>query len=569
MKRVLIISGSGLAVILLLLALQLYYFSGIVASDDMGYVRVARAHAAGGPLPLETDRMFALYYSRFVHWKPIQWAMQIAPRHSWVIVAPSIISSAVISLIILSLAGRMMRLERPWLPVLFNGLVPLNVAIASTAFPDLIGAALVWLGIWLMAPLLLDETRIACKPEATGTANRSRNWETARISLRCVTAGLLMGAGYTAKESMVFAVPCLLLFVALFRRQQIWARRRSLLLCLGAIGWLGIEAAVMQAWTGRALFHRYALEIWAHDRPYMTVGVDGWTSLIGFWSSYLRWLIDWRSAYGPIGPVLLVCLVVSLVHFKRSPGHTGSGDSGQSSMSDFERLMVCIVLPALAFFSLLLFDQPRYLVPLLPAMALLASSVIERLARGAAWRRIALGLAAIPVAALCILGPNEMVGRWYYARHIAASHDLLENHLPAGDVRLLASFSYSVRVDQLPEWIGCPPINAVSLPAPSTCSEWVDRYGGSYVLTMRFDRVGHRDARRTPQTLFGKASASLFSFERVARCEPPHNRLDTTLARLSGRPVPTQPDDAVELWRIPTRDEWRQSGEARSSNDPQ
>ncbi|NLE57656.1 MAG: hypothetical protein GX616_04800 [Planctomycetes bacterium] len=568
MKRGVIVVGSGLAAILFLLALQLYYFSGIVASDDMGYVRVARAHVAGGSLPLETDRMFALYYSRFVHWKPIQWAMQICPRHPWAIVVPSLISSAVISLVILSLASQL-RLEWSWLPVLIHGLIPLNVAIASTAFPDLNGAALVWLGIWLVAPLLLDaKNRLrasAPEPDAGGSRDKPHLLSNTDVlvSLRCMAGGLLMGAGYTAKESMVFVVPCLLLFVALFRRECAWARRRSFWLCLGAGVWLMIEAAVMYVWTGKPLFHRYALEIWAHDRPYMTVGADDWTSLFGYWSNYLRWLTDWRSAYGPMGPLLLLFLAASVVHLIRSTRRARPDNSPESDTLGFEQLMLCLVLPGLVFFSLLLFDQPRYLLPLFPAMALLAASAIERLVRGVSWRRAALGLSAIPVVGLSVLGPNEMVGRWYYARHVAASRDLLENHLPAGDIRLLTSFSYSARIDQLPQWIGCPPINPVRLPAPSTCSEWVDRYGGSYVITMRFDRAGHRDPRRTPQTLFGEPSTSLASFERVARCEPPHNRLDATLAMLLGRPTPTQPDDAVELWRVPTQDEWRQSGEAR------
>jgi len=61
-----------------------------------------------------------------------------------------------------------------------------------------------------------------------------------------------------------------------------------------------------------------------------------------------------------------------------------------------------------------------------------------------------------------------------------------------------------------------------------------------------------RHARRI---LTGIPYAELRQFRRVARYEPPRNRIGLLVARVLGRPAPTNPAQAVELWYIPTNGE--------------
>jgi hypothetical protein len=210
------------------------------------------------------------------------------------------------------------------------------------------------------------------------------------------------------------------------------------------------------------------------------------------------------------------------------------------------------------------YHQPRYLILFLPGLALMAGWMIGQL-----WQWRATGRWAVVVMALLMLkptltGPDELAGRAYNARTFAGGYDLAERHLaPAGRAdRLIASAISRDRFVNLHHWSDCPPVERIDTPAPRTQEQWIERYAGAYVLTTWKDRRGPYDPAQASSTLHGAPMESLSRFEHVARYEPARSRLQLIRAHLLGRPVPTEPARAVDLWRVPARGERRSESPA-------
>jgi hypothetical protein len=199
-----------------------------------------------------------------------------------------------------------------------------------------------------------------------------------------------------------------------------------------------------------------------------------------------------------------------------------------------------------------LFHQSRYLLPYLPVLALLAAWMVRRVGRdsGRLGPLVPAGLTILVVFSMT--APNRLSGRICHARDFSAGYELVRNHLSRLDnpPRVCAAGLSSRRFDMLPCWLDCPKIEVIDS-APTTTAEWLDRYAGAHVLVTRFDRVGTETRKHRHLTLHGASMESLAQFERIARCEPPGDRLGCVLAWLRGRPVPGDADRAVELYRIP------------------
>lgn len=520
------------AAIGLIVGLMLFYYTGIIASDDLGYLLVWKKPP--GTLP-DGQLSPAWYYAcRFVHWLPLKLLTALPPRHPWMMGAPSLLGSIGLLFIIRSIARRRLGLSEGATAVclLTFGLMPTMVVSASVALPDLTATVLAWLGVSFAAPALLDEDR-------------------RRPVLECLAGGFLIALAYNAKETTLALIPGCILFVALCRTRRGWAWKRCAWLAAGAVLWIGIETAILWALTGHPLARMESVRI-AHavshkpDVQFTPIG------LLSYWTDYLRWLADPRSDFGVTGPLMLAGTLFVCVR--------------RTLASSF---LLLLVVPAAFYLSVgstewkhyaPVFHQSRYFLPVLPALALLAGLAFQDLRRtrlgSSRWANLA--IAAVLLAALP--GPNRLAGRWSHAQCFAAGYGLVSDFSPlhAPAARLVASGLTRNRFDALPRWLDCPKLE-VALPAPVTPDEWVARYAGAYVLTTRFDRLGDGSAKHDHLTLYGASMDALSRFECTARREPDRDRLSSLQARILGRPAPSVPGLAVELWRVPTPAEYAQA----------
>ena len=249
--------------------------------------------------------------------------------------------------------------------VLF-GIMPLNVMLATMALPDLTAAALAWLGIAICCSGLLER-------------NQPGAW------VRCLAGGLLMAAAYNAKETAAILIPSLCLFVLLFRTREAWAWKRAALIVAAAAIWVGTETALMWYWTGDPLHHPHTLA--RGERVFRPVVPQASLSWMAAYSSeYVRWLANPRGDYGPAGLLMLIGSLAAMVRFRCA----GTG------------LLACLILPGFLYLSagsssLSAYDpvghHPRYLLPILPAMALATGLAIDRLWSARESWRIPFGLA--------------------------------------------------------------------------------------------------------------------------------------------------------------------------------
>ena len=513
--------------LVLLVGLQLVYFTGVVSTDDIGYLDVARQMSAEPrEMPGETNHLFV----RLVQWRLIQLATALVPSEPWAIALPSMLAGVVVLMVVRGLARQHIDPRAAVIAMLGFGLVPVVVAVASTGLPELGATAFGWAAVWLAASCLLSEA-------------------TRHAALRCLVAGVLIGVAYNVKETAALFGPALLLFVAVWRTRRGWAWHRAGMLVLGAGLWLGFEAVVFWHWTGDPLHHLHALG--RSQRAYFgPTDTPTAREFLMDCTSYVRWLADPGTVLAPMGIVLLAGLVFGLVI--RKP---------------FARLLLCVVCVTLVYLSVgttgfgryePVCRQPRYIVAVLPGLALLATMMIWRIRAAGEWPRRLVAILAVPLIGLSLVRPNDLSGRWYHARTFAAGYRLIEERgdgFDEGDRLCAAGISWN-RFHGLSRWLDCPEPERISA-TPTTEAEWVERYGGTFVITTRADRRGPARSKHATWTLQGRSLAGLSGFERVARVEPPRDRLSTIWAKLRGHQVPTDPEYAVELWQVPTRAEWQ------------
>ena len=511
-----------LAAVALVLAVQLVYFTGVIASDDFTYLDTAWHARTGRPMAGDSHDIFV----RFVHWQLIHLAVAIFPHQPWAMVLPSLLASVAILLTLAAFARRYLDPAMAPLPVLIYGLVPVNVALATVALPDPLATAFGWFGVYLSAGALLER-------------------DTPRAGWRCLAGGLVIAVGYNAKETVAALVPGLILFGLVCRAHCPWAWRRIGLIAAGAGLWVAGETLAMACLKGDPWLHARAV-VAAHEgfsSPQIEYTPTG---LVRYWTEYLRWLADPRGDFAPMGLLLLAGLACA--GFQRSP---------------VSNLLICAVAPGLVYLSLgtagiahylPLTHQPRYLVPMLPGLALLAAIMVWQVFKlGPRARRAVIFFGPL-IILISLIAPNRLAGRWYQARTFAAGYRLLADYLPADEpgLRVCAAHASRCRFACVHRWLNCPELEVIS-PAPATAEEWIHRYAGAYILTTRSDSLQPSKKKHAHRCLAGRSYQILTRFERIARTEPLRDRLSTLRARLVGRPVPTDPAWAVELWRVPAR----------------
>lgn len=511
-----------LTAILLVFVVQIVYFTGIIASDDCGYLNVVWRLQGGESL----SDCFSYFMLRFIYWGTIYLAVCALPHLTWACVLPSMLATLVILLIIRAFTCRHIDARFGAVAILIYGLTPINVAAASVALPEPVSTAIAWLGIYLASIPLIDR-------------------EAKRAYLLCLVGGLLIGMGYSAKETVATLVPGFLLFVLVCRTRQAWAWRRATLVALGAGLWLAGEVLAALWVTGDPLarFHEIARAQEMYGVPAIEHTLTG---LLSYGAEYLRWLANPRFEYGPIGFLMLAGLAMAMI--KRCTVYN---------------LLLCLIVPSLIYLSVgspnlrhyqPVFHQSRYLIPLLPGLALLATGMVWLVWQQGPWLRRMVLVGGTCAALLSLTGPNQLAGRWYQSRTFIAGQEIFKKYLTTTDpdVRVIAACSTQGKFARMHQWLDCPKIEKIK-PDLTSAEDWIKKYGGAYVLISRSDYLGPSRKKHAHRSLKGTPYDTLNSFECIDRIEPPRDRLSTIQARLLGQPVPTDPNWAVELWRIPAK----------------
>jgi len=509
------------AVFIVLVGLQLFYWTGSIASDDLLYLEAAR-HPPTGPGADHAD--FRQLGARFLVWGPLRLLTALWPTH-WQVLLVIPLLSAASSLVLVGVAVQRW-LDRPaaLLAMVGLGLVPQFVIAATVTLPDVVATPFVLGGLLLIAgPLISDRT-----------PGRS-------ASPGSFLGGLILAAGYNAKEPAILVLPAVTLFVLWRRRNRHQARRCLLWAWIGAGLWLGVEAAWFAWSVGDPLHHLHAIA--AGHRAYESPLPDQPSAAQVLWylTDYLRWLADPRGPYGPLGPVFLLAVIHGFV-----------------APTELTRLLLCVVVVVGGYLSagtadllnyLPIYHQPRYLIPLLPLMAALAARMVQQLwTRGGA-RRFAVATAAGVLIPVALLAPNAQAGRWYRASDFHAARHIVHQMDGRWSVRdrVIVSPDAYLRLKPLMESANSPRLEPLHSPPRST-REWLERFAGCFVWVLHRDR--HPPAGAESVHLGSASCQALTAFARAAMARPPASRLQSALSTLGLSPPSTRPYGQVELYRI-------------------
>lgn len=107
------------------------------------------------------------------------------------------------------------------------------------------------------------------------------------------------------------------------------------------------------------------------------------------------------------------------------------------------------------------------------------------------------------------------------------------------------------RFSTLHLWLPHAPVERIESP-PATPDEWIARFGGASVLVSRADHHPAGHPKHAGWTLHGPSLASLRQFRRIARREPPLDRLKLIWSSVTDQPTRTEPAQAVELYAVPS-----------------
>ena len=517
------------ACLLAALALQLFYYTGPVASDDIAYLRVATDFHGGRP-----SGSIMPCYARVALWFTVRvftWFL----GDGWpTMVVPPLLASAVVLAMVWCFGRRHLGSRAAWAAVIALGLTPYFVIHATILSADGLGAAFAVAGMVLVAPSLLDES---CK----------------RNGVRLLIGGFLIGAGYGCKELALFLFFGSGLFVMLFRTRQVWAWRRVVLLGVGGLLWYGLEAAVLWNLTGEANYHLAALG--EGNRDYGSPLADfTLQSLALHWTDYLRWLISPTGFYDGWGPVYLLGLIVA---FRRS--------------GDAVKLLVCCVVVMGLYLSVGSVDlrsyfppwhQPRYLYMMFPFGALLIGDMFQRAYQSRRWLRAGAVCAATVLVGLSLYWPNQYAGKWVQAPTFRAGRMLVENFLqpcPAS-ARLVASRHTKRRIDMLFTGEREGQICEVLPPYPTSRQEWQEQFGGRYVFVSGIDR--HPYSPSLAGVLNPAAQQALDKFELIASVAPPDNRVNYVLSLTGLVELRRDLENRIDLYHIPAHQPTLASGRA-------
>jgi 4-amino-4-deoxy-L-arabinose transferase-like glycosyltransferase len=343
---VVILSGAVL--------LRLFFLQGFVESDPYCYAELAN-DLAHGKLLINSYNGALIFPLRIGLYGPAAFFIRVfGLSEDSVIIFPFLISMA--GCVLAYLLGR--TLFGPTAGLIAAGLIailPRDVAMASTLFPDPVAAFWANLGIAL---LILDPVKDGSR----------------RSLCHAVLAGMCFGVSWLNKETVVYAAPFVLIYVL---TQKCPVRK---LACIAAVTLLFLvsEAAFYRATTGDWLFHFHIVPknyqqnaVWFFDQssPYF-----GWKP-----GGYVHALLRRLLVSGPKAELTAFCMLPAFALVAACWGALGRDRR-------FIMLGLWLILQLLAFdlaSSSLTSYRPlplvfeRYLYPLLLPSVLLCSGFIS------------------------------------------------------------------------------------------------------------------------------------------------------------------------------------------------
>lgn len=501
----------------LLLGLALFFRTGVVGSDDTFYLEVAR-HMSPDHMPTVGPN----FPARLAMWYPIRMATWFVGESWRALMWPPLLSAAIALTAVTIMGRRWFGGRAALLAVTALGLTTQFLVGATIALPDVVAAAAVSTALSLAGPGLLEE-------------------ECRRPVLMALAGGVVIGLGFAAKEVAVLVGPAMGLFVLLRRTRCAWAWRRVAIVAVGTMAWLAFETTVLWYYTGDLLYHFNAVRDSQADygAPQTATFVD----LLNHWTQYVRWMLDPRSVFHWWGPLYLAAIGFAVWR-----------------PNDRVRLVLCVVVCLGLYLSVgssdlghytLLWHQPRYLLPLMPPVALLLGYAADRVLQR---RRVPGGLVAAGAACLCVMSlhwANQASGKWYAAREFSAGRALFEELDPPLEWRgrVCASGHTAYRLSLLFEQAGVGSVTRIGRP-PQSAEEWTLRFGGAYLVVSSADRrpppLGQKMC-----LLDDRSIDTLAAFERLAWAAPPSSRAREVFAALRVVEPRRDENERVEVYLIP------------------
>jgi len=249
-----------IAILLVAIVLRLVFLQGFVQSDPYSYAELAN-DLAQGKLLLNDYNGALVFPLRIAFYGPVALFIKLFGLSEWTLVVFPFLISIAGCVLAYVLARKLFGATAGLIAAGLLAILPTDIAMASTLFPDPVAAFWANLGIVL---LILD-------PDKDGSR---------QSLLYSLLAGVCFGISWLNKETVVYVGPLVLIYLLL--------RKSSLLhlACVGAIAFLFLfsEAAFYRAMTGDWLFHFHIVPknyeqnaVWFFDQssPYFGWGPGG------------------------------------------------------------------------------------------------------------------------------------------------------------------------------------------------------------------------------------------------------------------------------------------------------
>lgn len=259
------------------LIIRLACFTGLIASDDLGYAKYAEQIAQG------TYRLEAHHYAiRYGVIVPLAAIYEIFGVHEWTTLILPLISSSLAPALLALVAVRLSGLREAWIAGLLLATFPLEIRYGSVLVPEP-----------LMETLVIVAVLLFVVAEARNSSSLG------------LSAGFALGISYLTKEPAAFVALALCVF-ALGRRQ--W--RLALTVASGAALVVAAEFAWYWSQSGDLLFRLHAMSV--HNRSQMAMVANEHLSY-RLWKAYPRMMLFPSTDFG-LHSVMAV-VVATLVSF--------------------------------------------------------------------------------------------------------------------------------------------------------------------------------------------------------------------------------------------------------------
>jgi 4-amino-4-deoxy-L-arabinose transferase-like glycosyltransferase len=343
---------------LLALLLRLSCFTGLIASDDLGYAMYAGRIMDGSYHP--ELHHFAVRYGVII---PVGLIYKAFGVNEWTTVLFPLLASSAAPPLILALGRYLVGFHASMVAALLLTTFPVELRYASTLVPE---------------PIL--QTSLAIGALLFVAAERkSAIW-------LGVLSGAAMGASYLVKEPAAFFAIAFVLF-AVFNGQW-W-------LALAVGGGAALVVSVEHLWyfakTADLFFRQHAIAVQSQ-----AIGPDFFNQALSWrlWKAYPRMMLIPNEDFGLHSVFAITLSAISLIYWRE-----------RSRLL----LMLWAVVPFLYlnfgtsnFHSYLAIPMaPRYISPVYVPLFLLAGTVLEKWSRGERWR---VALSMVVVITVCAVG---------------------------------------------------------------------------------------------------------------------------------------------------------------------